>query len=147
MQLSSNCYNLIKHFEGCKLSAYLCPAKVPTIGWGSTMYMNGSKVKLGDYITPIGADELLAWEVNKKAAVVAAMGLQLNQNQFDAVVCFAFNVGLGALQKSTMAKKIKVNPNDVTIRAEFMRWNKANGVELKGLTTRRKAEADLYFKA
>ena len=145
MQPSKKCYDLIKLFEGCKLSAYLCPAKVATIGWGSIAYPDGSKVKLGDKVTQSEADAMLTHEVNKKAATVAKMGLQINQNQFDALVCFAFNVGLGALQKSTLLKLAKINPNSPAIRNEFLKWNKGGGVVLRGLTRRRAAEADLYF--
>jgi lysozyme len=74
----------------------------------------------------------------------------INQNQFDALVSFVFNVGVGNFRNSTLLKKAKANAGDVTIRAEFARWNKAcvNGAlkELPGLTRRRKEEADLYFK-
>ena len=65
--------------------------------------------------------------------------------QFDALVSFAYNVGVGNFAKSTLLKKVNANPNDPTIRSEFEKWNKANGRVLKGLVTRRKEEADLYF--
>ena len=68
----------------------------------------------------------------------------INQNQFDALCAFAYNVGINALKNSTLLKKVNKNPNDPTIRAEFLKWNKANGRALKGLTNRRIAEADLY---
>jgi lysozyme len=68
----------------------------------------------------------------------------INQNQFDALVAFAYNVGVNALKGSTLLKKVNKNPQDVTIRNEFLKWNKANGRALKGLTNRRIAEADLY---
>ena len=147
MEVSQRCIDLIKKFEGLRLEAYLCPAQVPTIGFGSTMYQDGRKVKIGDVLTLQEAEALLVWELQTKGKAMPK--LRLNQNQYDAVMSFVFNLGLGAFKGSTLYKKINMNPSDPTIRAEFTRWNKArvNGslVELKGLTNRRKAEADLYF--
>ena len=135
-------------FEGYKPKAYLCPASVVTIGFGSTMYTDGRKIKLGDTINEQQAYELLMWELRNKA--FALHGLNLNQNQFDSCLSFIYNLGIGAFAKSTLKKKILLNPNDATIKDEFLKWNKArvNGqlTELKGLTRRRIAEADLYFK-
>lgn len=147
MQVSRNGLELIKDGEGLRLDAYLCPAKIPTIGYGNTMWPDGRKVELGQRITRLQADQMLQWAVNLKATAVLGFILptQLNQNQFDALVSFAYNVGVGAFVRSTLAKKAKRNPNDPTIRAEFMRWNRAGGKVLNGLTLRRKKEADLYF--
>jgi lysozyme len=75
-----------------------------------------------------------------------ALTKQLNENQFSALVCFAYNVGIGNLKKSTLLRKANINPNDETIAGEFAKWNKAGGKVLNGLTRRRLAEADLYFK-
>ena len=148
MVASQNCINLIKLFEGYKPKAYLCPAGVPTIGYGSTMYQTGLKIKLNDTINEQQANELLMWELKNKA--YALHGLKINQNQFDALLSFCFNLGIGAFAKSTLKKKIVANPNDTTIKQEFMKWNKARVggklMELKGLTRRRIAEAELYFK-
>jgi lysozyme len=69
----------------------------------------------------------------------------INSNQFSALVCFTYNVGIGNFLKSTLLKKVNLNPNDPTIRDEFMKWNKSGGVVLNGLTRRRKSESDLYF--
>lgn len=148
MVASQNCINLIKLFEGYKPKAYLCPAGVPTIGYGSTMYQTGLKIKLNDTINEQQANELLMWELKNKA--YALHGLKINQNQFDALLSFCFNLGIGAFAKSTLKKKILANPNDATIKQEFLKWNKARVggqlMELKGLTRRRNAEAELYFK-
>jgi lysozyme len=148
MVASQNCINLIKMFEGYKPKSYLCPASVVTIGFGSTMYTDGRKIKLGDTINEQQANELLMWELKNKA--YALHGLKLNQNQFDSCLSFIFNLGIGAFAKSTLKKKILLNPNDATIKAEFMKWNKARVggqlIELKGLNRRRIAEAELYFK-
>jgi lysozyme len=135
-------------FEGYKAKSYLCPASVVTIGYGSTMYSTGLKIKLGDTINEQQANELLMWELKSKA--IALHGLHLNQNQFDACLSFCFNLGIGAFAKSTLKKKIVANRQDVTIKQEFLKWNKARVggelKELKGLTRRRIAEAELYFK-
>ena len=148
MIASQNCINLIKLFEGYKPKAYLCPAGVPTIGFGSTMYTDGRKIKLGDTINEQQGNELLMWELKNKS--IALHGLNLNQNQFDSCLSFIYNLGIGAFTKSTLRKNILINPNDKTIKDEFLKWNKArvNGqlTELKGLTRRRIAEADLYFR-
>jgi lysozyme len=143
MTPSQNCINFIKKFEGLFLKSYLCPAGVATIGYGSTMWNDNKKVELGQTVSLEGAEKLLMWELENKAKVL--QGLNLNQNQFDSLLSFIYNVGTGAFKRSTMLKKIKVNPNDATIRDEFMRWiNKGSSFE-KGLRRRRKAEADLYF--
>ena len=147
MKASQKCVELIKQFEGYKDKAYLCPAGVATIGYGSTMWNDGRKVQMGDKITKEGAELLLHWELNNKA--IALYGLNVNQNQADAILSFVFNLGIGAFQKSTLIKKIRLNPNDPTIRDEFMKWNKARVggklIELKGLTRRRTAESNLYY--
>lgn len=139
---------MIKMFEGYKAKSYLCPASIVTIGWGSTMYTDGRKIKLGDTINEQQGEELLMWELKNKS--IALAGLNLNQNQFDSLLSFVYNLGVGAFAKSTLRKKILVNPNDPTIKAEFMKWNKARVggqlMELKGLTRRRTAEAEMYFK-
>lgn len=131
---------LIKKFEGCKLTAYKCPAGIWTIGYGHTR-----NVHKGEVITQQQADELLKQDLNIYEIGVEALKLNINQNQFDSLVSFAFNLGLGALQKSTLLKRIKVNPNDTKIKDEFLRWSYAGGKQLKGLLLRRQAECDLYF--
>jgi lysozyme len=149
MKLNKDGIDLLHHFEGCKLKAYQCSAKVWTLGWGNTFYEDGTKVKQGDEITQQRADELFENIVNKFFAVPLSKLLtkKVNENQFSALVSFAYNVGMGNLQKSTLLRLVNENPNDTNIRSQFMRWNKAGGKELAGLTRRRKAEADLYFKA
>lgn len=148
MIATKNCINLIKLFEGYKVRSYLCPASIVTIGWGSTMYTDGRKIKLGDTINEQQAEQMLMWELKNKS--IALHGLILNQNQFDSLLSFVYNLGIGAFAKSTLRKKILTNPNDPSIKDEFMRWNKARVagelMELKGLTRRRTAEAELYFK-
>ena len=147
MNPSQNCINLIKQFEGFRNKAYLDAVGVPTIGYGSTMWNDGKKVKLGETITLESAGVLLYWQVNKMCIILDT--LTLNQNQYDALSSFIYNVGSGAFSKSTLFKKVKTNPKDESIKDEFLKWNKGrvNGVlvELKGLTKRRLAESNLYF--
>lgn len=147
MKASQKCIDLIKKFEGYISKSYKCPAGIWTIGYGSTMWSDGKKVKEGETINLQGAELLLNWELNKKA--VALKELSINQNQADALLSFIYNIGVGAFDKSTLKKKIKANPNDATIKDEFMKWNKARVagklVELKGLTLRRTAEVNLYY--
>jgi lysozyme len=148
MNLNEAGKNLIKSFEGCKLKAYKCPAGLNTIGFGSTFYHDGTKVKEGDVITKEKADELfdvIADDFVKK--VKPLIKKELSDNNFSALVSFAYNAGVGNLKNSTLLKKVNANPNDETIRTEFMKWVRANNKVLVGLERRRKAEADLYFKA
>lgn len=147
MKLNEAGKSLIKQFEGLKLTAYKCSAGKDTIGYGNTFYEDGSKVKPGDKITKECAEslfDLIAAEFEAKVKLV--IPCNLTDNQFSALVSFAYNVGLTNLQKSTLRSKVRANPNDPTIRDEFMKWNKAGGKVLNGLTRRRQAEADLYFK-
>lgn len=135
------------HFEGCKLTAYQCQAKVWTIGWGNTFYPDKTPVKQGDVITQEQANALFETVMNNFAlGVKKCLTKEVNENQFSALVCFAYNVGIGSLQKSTLLKKININPNDETIAGEFAKYTKAGGKVLLGLVRRRKVESDLYFK-
>lgn len=147
MKVSQNGKEFIMKHEGVRLKAYLCPAKVPTIGWGNTLYENSTKVKMGDEISLDKAKELFSAIITKfeKSVLSALKGGVVTQNQFDALVSFTYNLGAGNLNKSTLLKKVIAHPNDLTIRDEFMKWNKAGGKVLSGLTKRRAQEADLYF--
>ncbi|MEP6681766.1 MAG: lysozyme [Parafilimonas sp.] len=141
---------VIKH-EGCKLTAYKDSAGIWTIGIGTILYESGAPVQPGDVITQDRADQLLLGEVLKKAhgIDVALSKVNLTQNQYNALLSFAYNEGIGALLSSSLLKKVKANTSDPTIRDSFMVWDKAhvNGVlvEVQGLKNRRKDEADLYF--
>lgn len=138
---------LIKKYEGFRSHPYVCPAGVNTIGYGATYYLDGSKVKLTDKpITESEADELL---VNMlpiyEQAVLRQVTSNINQNQFDALVSFTYNLGEGNLKSSTLLKRVNNDPNDKDVANQFMRWVKSNGIVLNGLTKRRNDEADLYF--
>lgn len=145
MEINKAGKDLIKRFEGCKLKAYKCPANVFTIGYGNTFYEDGTKVKEGDVITQERADELFDIIINDFARMTDALvKSDVTENNFAAIVSFTFNVGTGNLKKSTLLKKVNANPKDPSIRAEFMKWTRANNVVLKGLVRRREAEAKLY---
>jgi lysozyme len=140
--------DMIKRFEGFRSAPYKCPAGVPTIGYGATFYPGGKKVTMTDKaITEVEATALLQSMLVKFEQYVDSYCIDtVTQNQFDALVSFCYNLGPANLKASTLLKKVNANPNDETIRAEFMKWTKAGGRTLKGLVTRRTAEADLYFK-
>ena len=139
---------LIKKFEGFMSKPYKCPAGIPTIGYGATFYPDGKKVTMSDKaITEAEGTALLASMLTKFEQYVDSYCIDtITQNQFDALVSFCYNLGPNNLKASTLLKKVNLNPNDETIRTEFMKWTKAGGKTLKGLVTRRTAEADLYFK-
>ena len=147
MKLNNAGYDLIKNFEGLKLSAYQDSAGIWTIGYGNIHYEDFSKVKKGDKISLQRAEEVFKFFADRFARQVDAIITScLNQNQFNAVVSFAYNVGIGALQKSTILKKINKNPHDPTITAEFLKWINSGGRPIEGLKNRRKKEAALHFK-
>lgn len=146
MKLSIEGLDLIKTHEGCKLKAYLCPAGIVTIGYGNTFYPDGTKVKIEDVITQQKANEIFKYIVDAFAVKVSKMvNPNLSDNQFSALVSFAYNVGTGTLSKSTLLRKVLKNNKDVSIRDEFMRYVNAKGKILQGLVDRRKDEANLYF--
>lgn len=145
MEINKAGKDLIKKFEGCKLKAYKCPANVWTIGFGNTFYEDGTKVKEGEVITQERADELFDIIISDFVRMTDVLvKSNVTENNFSALVSFTFNVGTGNLKKSTLLKKVNANPKDPSIKAEFMKWTKANNVVLKGLVRRREAEAKLY---
>lgn len=145
MEVNKAGKDLIKRFEGCKLKAYRCPAGLWTISWGLTFYPDGTKVKEGDVITQQQAEDYFNAIVDDFAKKVDALiKSNVSENNFSALVSFAYNVGMGNFQRSTLLRKVNANPKDTTIRAEFMKWTRANNVVLKGLVRRREAEAKLY---
>ncbi len=149
MKLNEQGYKFIAKHEGLRLKPYLCPAKIPTIGYGNTYYPNGKRVTLLD--DPITKEQ--AFEMFKIIAdrfgkrVDDLVTSKINQNQFNALVSFCYNVGTGNFMKSTLLKKVNANPNDFDIRLEFAKWNKAGGVKSNGLVNRRSEESALYYTA
>ena len=155
MTLDNKGYLLIAQFEGLRLKPYLCSAGVPTIGYGSTFYPSGRKVTMRD--KPI-TQETAFWMLKQVANMFAKdvdslVKSNINQNQFNALVSFAFNLGSDidadnipeGLGDSRLLRRVNANPNDPEIAREFVKWNKAGGRVLDGLTKRRLKEAELYF--
>lgn len=139
-------FELVAAFEGCKLTAYKCPAGVWTIGYGNTTYMDGSPVKEGDKITKEDAEIMFSATLDKfKTDVKRMVPGTLPDGCVDALASFAYNCGLGALNRSTLLKTIKENPLNLKgIKTQFLRWNKAGGKVLAGLTNRRNREYKVY---
>ncbi len=128
------------------LKAYLDSGGVWTIGIGTIQYPNGAKVKRGDTITREQMYDYFRFEMkNKIERVIVLTRDDINQNQFDAMVDFAYNVGTGALQKSTLLKTLNNKLNDIQIVNNFFSWRFDNGKEVGGLLRRRMSEALLYF--
>lgn len=140
MKINQEGLNLIKDFEGCRLKAYLCPAGVWTIGYGHT-----KGVKPDMVITQLDADRFLLQDLKRfEEAVSSLVKVPITPNQFSALVSFAYNVGTGALYDSTLLRKLN-NKDYKGAADEFLRWNKAGGKVLPGLTKRRIAERDLFI--
>ena len=140
MKSSDLLLNKIIDFEGCKLTAYRCPAGVWTIGVGHT-----KGVKQGQKITEAQAISLLKGDLLPCENYVNNLGVCKTQGQFDALVDFCFNLGTGALGRSTLLKFIRQGKAEQYIRDEFAKWVKSGGKTLAGLVKRRAWEADRYF--
>ena len=140
MKTSPKGIALIKEFEGLRLKAYKCPGGVWTIGYGHT-----AGVKAGMVITEAQAEEYLKADLIAFEKYLNALGLPLNQNQFDALISFIYNVGTGNFSRSTLLRKIRANPQDNSLMDEFLRWVYSKGRVLPGLQRRRLAEMKLYF--
>ena len=147
-KISNKGLELIQEFEGFSSVAYLCPAKIPTIGYGNTFWEDGRKVRLGEQISKTKALELLEFVANKDFAdkIFPLIKVEVNQNQFDAMVSLAYNIGVGAFSNSTLLKR--VNAKDfIGAGNEFLKWDKSGGKPLLGLTRRRQREKELFLRA
>ena len=142
MRASESLIQKLKEFEGLRLEAYLDAAGVPTIGYGHTRH-----VTLGDRLTEYWADQLLREDVRNVVRDISQLGVVRTQGQMDALVSFAFNLGIGRLLRSTLLKKIRSGASMHQIRKEFMRWVYADGKRLKGLEKRRQWEAERFFQS
>jgi lysozyme len=142
MKVSQNCIDLVKFFEGFEPKAYLCPANVWTIGYGRT-----KNVKEGDELTEPQAERDLFEELDEFAEqVLNSVKVDLEQNELDALTSWTYNLGVGNLRSSTLLKKLNSGDKN-SVPSEMIRWNKAAGKVLAGLTRRREAEAKLWAKA
>lgn len=146
MTINQKGIDLIKHFEGFYEKSYLCPAKVWTIGYGTTKWYSNDPVKSGQTVTKSEAENLLKHDLTQfEKGVISLVKAKINENQFSALVSFAYNVGLGALAKSTLLKMLNAGAEPEAVAPQFLRWNKAGGQVLAGLTRRREAEANLFL--
>lgn len=155
MATAPEALDLIREFEGYlrevgggMVAPYLCPAHVATIGWGSIHYEDGRRVKLSDPpIDKVRAAELLMHEVGRicEPAIARLVTVPLHPLMHGALVSFAFNVGVGALQSSTLLKRVNARDWDDVPR-QFAKWNHGGGRELRGLTRRRKDEAAMFMR-
>lgn len=153
MTPSNECFEIVKEFEGFSSRAYRCPAGVWTIGYGTTVYPGGLKVKAGDICTAQQAEAWLAHDLSSVAADVNSLvTVALTQGQFDALVSFAYNTGSDidadnipeGLGDSTLLRKL--NAGDTAGAAdEFLKWVNGGGKKLPGLVRRRKAERELFL--
>lgn len=146
MKSSKLCFDVIKHFEGCKTIAYRDAVGIWSIGYGNTFMPNGASVKQGDVITKADAEAILPIIVEKFAiSVYKALKVEVKQHEFDALVSLTYNIGIGNFERSTLLKFINKGYSKQSICSEFLVWNKANRKVLAGLTRRRQCEAHLYL--
>lgn len=137
---------LIQRWESCKLSAYLDSGGLPTIGWGTTRYPDGTRVQLGDICTQEQADMWLRSEVSYTEKLVDDLTTDsLRPEQFDALVCFTYNVGVSAFRRSTLRRLVNTHSYDPGIPQAFRMWVYDNGKFVQGLMNRRNAEIAHYL--
>lgn len=139
MQTTDRGILLIKKSEGFRGTAYTCPGGVLTIGYGNTQ-----GVTPGMQVNEAQAETMLKRHLIGIETRLNSLGLRINQNQFDALIDFIYNVGWGNFRKSTLLKYLRVNPNDAAIPNEFRKWRLAGGRPLPGLSRRREDEIALY---
>ena len=140
-KINSEGLALIKQWEGVRLDAYLCPAGVWTIGYGHTR----TAVE-GMAITEAEAEALLQQDLALfEAEVARAVDVDLTDNQFAALVSWAYNIGTGAMRRSSLIRKLNAGEYDA-VPGELARWNKVQGKVVKGLSNRRAAEAGLWAR-
>lgn len=146
MHVSPSGIDLICNFEGKRLMAYDDGVGVWTIGFGTTIYPNGIKVKKGDVCTEAQAKAYMAYDLKKfELAVNNTVNVSLNQNQFDALVSLAYNIGANAFKNSTLVKML--NAGDIRGAAnQFDVWIKAGSKRMQGLVNRRAKEKALFLK-
>ena len=145
MKISQAGIDLIRRFEGCSLTPYLCPAGYWTVGYGHVIGIGKTKPEKQLY-TQEEVDELLRTDLARfEQGVLRYCPVHLTQSQFDALVSFSFNLGLGVLQRSTLRRKILRQDRQAAAK-EILKYNKAGGQVLKGLTRRREAEYRMFTK-
>lgn len=142
MKTSKEGIDFIKSFEKLRLQAYLCEANKLTIGYGHTR-----NVRLGQTCTVAEAEQMLAEDIAIAEKAVNTINQELTQNQYDSLVSLCFNIGNENFKTSTLYRKVNADPNDPTIKGEFVRWIYCKKKKSKGLTRRRIEEAKIYFNS
>ena len=142
MKISNIAFEKLKEFEGLRLEAYCDAGGTLTIGYGHT----GKDIRPGDRISRYWAEEMLRADVERVERQVEALGVARTQGQLDALVSFAFNLGVGNLKRSTLLKSIRRRCNRNVIRREFKRWVHVRGKRLPGLESRREWESNRFFE-
>ena len=138
---------ILKTFEGLKLEAYKDSGGIWTIGIGTIRYPNGNPIKEKDKITKEQAEEYCLSDIAKfEIGVTNLVKVPITSNQFSALVVFSYNVGLAALERSTLLTLLNSGIDIRIVALEFAKWNKVNKKEVDGLTKRRAAEAVLFLK-
>lgn len=140
MKISQKGIDLIKKFEGCKLAVYRDSVGIPTIGYGHT-----KGVKMGMTITQAQADKFLHEDLIPCEQTLNKLGVNLAQNEFDALCSWIFNLGSGAFNSSTMKRYIMANKSDEEITDQLIKWHNAGGKPLLGLKRRRVEEANMFL--
>lgn len=144
MRTSQYGYDLVKKFEGLRTKAYKCPANVWTIGYGHTSAAGDPIVGADLVVTKEQAEQILDRDLRQyEDGVKRLVQIGITQGQFDALVSFAYNAGVGRLSSSTLLKRVNAGRFD-EVPAEFMKWTKGGGKELPGLVRRRRAEVKLW---
>lgn len=139
MKPSQACVDLVKEFEGFRPTAYLCPAGVWTIGYGTT-----ENVDPGDEVTEQEAEEMLMDDLLEASkAIDDLVDVELTQQQYDALTSFVYNVGRDAFRNSTMLRLLNAGDYDGAAK-QFPRWNKGGGRVLAGLARRREVERQVF---
>ena len=141
-------FDTIQQFEGLKLKAYKDSVGIWTVGFGNIFNLDtGNPIKEGDEISLETAERWLKIEVdNLQAKMRKVITVPLNDNQWTALTSLAYNIGFGAFKRSTLLRLLNAGASKEEVAKQILRWNKAGGKEIKGLTNRRQAESNLFLK-
>jgi lysozyme len=140
--------NLIKQFEGLELTAYPDTGNIWTIGFGSTINKDtGQAIRVGDKIDLATAERWLKIDIAEREKYIKPLiKVPLTENQKSAIISLAYNIGTGAFAKSTLLRLLNQGADKKLVADQFLKWNKVKGIEVKGLTNRRKLERELFLK-
>lgn len=140
--------NIIKKFEGLELTSYPDTGGIWTIGYGNTINKDtGQAIRPGDKIDLATAERWLKMDVAEREKYIKPLiKVPITENQKSAIISLAYNIGTGAFAKSTLLRLLNQGSDKKLVANEFLKWNKVKGIEVKGLTNRRKLERELFLK-